>query len=284
MERSGNQNSYQQNKKQTIVKRELTPQEKEKNEESVIKDGVFHTLFGVFLNDKVDDKGGLMYLSWADAWAEVKKRFPAANYKVYEDPASGWNYFTDGRTAWVKVSVIIDGMEHIEFYPVTDNKNKSMLLENITSMDVNTAIQRGITKACARHGLGLSLYGAEKTDAYNSNEKGTRAKTQKASSGQAAEQKAPVIQMPPQTVPNPAQQQATPQKEVSKKAPAIDRARSFVIGFGAHSGKTLEQIYKEDANYLASLADPNAFNPQNDAEANAQIAAQYLLKHIRNAC
>ena len=29
-------------------------------------------------------KNGLSYLSWPYAWAEVKKRFPEANYKVYE--------------------------------------------------------------------------------------------------------------------------------------------------------------------------------------------------------
>ena len=42
-----------------------------------------------------------------------------------------------------------------------DFKNKSILLENITSFDVNKAIQRSLTKACARHGLGLYIYAGE---------------------------------------------------------------------------------------------------------------------------
>ena len=43
-------------------------------------------------------KNGLSYLSWPYAWAEVKKRFPKANYKVYETE-SGCIYFTDGCVA-----------------------------------------------------------------------------------------------------------------------------------------------------------------------------------------
>ena len=42
-----------------------------------------------------------------------------------------------------------------------DYKNKSILLENITSFDVNKAIQRSLTKALARHGLGLYIYAGE---------------------------------------------------------------------------------------------------------------------------
>ena len=42
-----------------------------------------------------------------------------------------------------------------------DFKNKSIPLESITSFDVNKAIQRSLTKACARHGLGLYIYAGE---------------------------------------------------------------------------------------------------------------------------
>jgi hypothetical protein len=31
------------------------------------------------------DKNGLSYISWADAWAEVKKIHPDANYTIYEN-------------------------------------------------------------------------------------------------------------------------------------------------------------------------------------------------------
>jgi hypothetical protein len=34
-------------------------------------------------------------------------------------------------------------------------------MDKITSMNVNTSIQRSITKACARHGLSLYIYAGE---------------------------------------------------------------------------------------------------------------------------
>ena len=120
----------------------------------------FETLNGVNVNDKIEKKGTLKYLSWSYAWGEVKKKFPDANYTVYEN-ADGWNYFTDGRTAWTKCSVTINGLEHIEYLPVMDARNQSIPLEKVTSTAVNKTIQRCITKACARHGLGLYIYAGE---------------------------------------------------------------------------------------------------------------------------
>jgi hypothetical protein len=99
-------------------------------------------------------------LSWAWAWAEVKKLYPNASYTIYEN-ANQWNYFTDGKTCWVKTGVTIEGLEHIEYLPVMDFRNKSIAADKVTSFDVNTAIQRSLTKACARHGLGLYIYAGE---------------------------------------------------------------------------------------------------------------------------
>ncbi len=124
------------------------------------KKSVFQTLFEINVNKQVEKKNGLNYLSWAYAWSEVKKIYPSATYKVYETP-EGCIYHTDGRTYWVKTGVIIENLEHIEYLPVMDYKNKSILLENITSFDVNKAIQRSLTKALARHGLGLYIYAGE---------------------------------------------------------------------------------------------------------------------------
>ena len=123
----------------------------------------FTELNNIDVSDYVEPKGGavkLNYLSWAYAWGEIKKRYPTANYTVYENK-DGWNYFTDGRTAWVKTGVTINGIEHIEYLPVMNNSNKSIPLKDVTSFDVNKAIQRSITKAIARHGLGLYIYAGE---------------------------------------------------------------------------------------------------------------------------
>ena len=123
-------------------------------------ENIFQTLSSINVNKHVEKKNGLTYLSWAWAWAEVKKAYPDAFYTIYEN-ADGWNYFTDGRTAWVKTGVTIKGLEHIEYLPVMDYRNKSIPLDSVTSFDVNKAIQRSLTKACARHGLGLYIYAGE---------------------------------------------------------------------------------------------------------------------------
>lgn len=125
----------------------------------------FEVLNNINCNDKVEEKNGLTYLSWAYAWGELKKLYSMSYYTVYED-ALGMNYFNDGKTAWVKtgVTVVIDEntkIEHIEYLPVMDFRNKSIKLAEITSFDVNKTIQRSLTKAVARHGLGLYIYAGE---------------------------------------------------------------------------------------------------------------------------
>ena len=121
---------------------------------------VFETLNAVNCNEHTEKKNGLTYLSWAWAWAEVKKRYPLSYYKIYENP-DGWPYWTDGRYCWVKTGVTIEGLELTEYLPVMDYKNNSIPLEKVTTMDVNKSIQRSLTKACARHGLGLYIYAGE---------------------------------------------------------------------------------------------------------------------------
>ena len=124
------------------------------------KKSVFATLSTIDVGEHIEKKNGLSYLSWAWAWHYVKASFPAASYTVYEN-AEGRPYFDDGRTAWVKTGVTIEGLEHIEYLPIMDHYNKSIPLERITSMDMNKAIQRSLTKAVARHGLGLYIYAGE---------------------------------------------------------------------------------------------------------------------------
>lgn len=121
---------------------------------------VFSTLNAVNCNGHTEKKNNLTYLSWAWAWAEVKKLYPNASYAIYEN-ANQWNYFTDGKTCWVKTGVTIEGLEHIEYLPVMDFRNNSIPADKVTSFDVNKAIQRSLTKACARHGLGLYIYAGE---------------------------------------------------------------------------------------------------------------------------
>lgn len=120
----------------------------------------FAILSAIDCTEHIEKKNGLTYLSWAWAWQIAKKNFPEATYTIYEN-ASGLNYHTDGRTCWVKTGVTIEGIEHIEYLPVMDFRNASIPVEKVTSFDVNKSIQRSLTKAIARHGLGLYIYAGE---------------------------------------------------------------------------------------------------------------------------
>lgn len=120
----------------------------------------FKELNAINVNDRTERKGNLTYLSWAWAWGEVKKLHPDMTSRVYES-ADGCLYHTDGRTAWVKVGVTIEGIEYIEYLPVMDNRNNSIPLDKITSRNASDSIQRALTKAIARHGLGLYIYAGE---------------------------------------------------------------------------------------------------------------------------
>ena len=125
----------------------------------------FNILSKVDCTDKIEQKNGLSYLSWAFAWGELKKLYPRSFYTVYE-AQDGMIFFTDGTTCWVKtgVTLVEDGqepLEHIEYLPIMDNRNQSIRLENLKSTDINKAIQRSLTKAIARHGLGLYIYAGE---------------------------------------------------------------------------------------------------------------------------
>lgn len=120
----------------------------------------FKELNAINVNKMTEKKGNQSYLSWAYAWQETMKVCPDMTRKVYEDE-HGWNYHTDGKTAWVKVGITIDGQEHIDYLPIMDAKNASLPIERVTSFDVNKAIQRSTTKAIGLHGLGLYVYAGE---------------------------------------------------------------------------------------------------------------------------
>lgn len=131
---------------------------------------IFERLNAINVNGHTETKGegkkALTYLSWVWAWAEVKKAYPQSYYTIYEN-RDGLFYHTDGKTCWVKTGVTVvdteNGVtqEHIEYLPVMDYRNDSIPLAKVTSYDVNKAIQRSLTKACARHGLGLYIYAGE---------------------------------------------------------------------------------------------------------------------------
>ena len=127
---------------------------------------VYENLSKISVKDKVEKKGRFDYLSWAWAWHYLQSNYPGSKRIVYETP-EGIPYFTDGKFANVKVGIEVNGIEHIDYLPITDNLNRSIPLTKITSFDVNNTIQRATAKAIAMHGLGLSLWIGEDTAVYD---------------------------------------------------------------------------------------------------------------------
>jgi len=115
-------------------------------------------LLKINVNDHVEKKNGLSYLSWAWAWAEVLKIDPTARYTVHEYDGLPLVYLKDG-SAMVKVSVEIKGDIKTCLLPVLDHRNKP--IENPNSFAVNTSIMRCLTKCVALFGLGLYIYSGD---------------------------------------------------------------------------------------------------------------------------
>lgn len=124
----------------------------------------FRVLNRINVNEHIEKKNNLSYLSWAWAWQMLMGLYPDS-YTSINRPENGYPYWTDGKTAWVDVSVTIvwDGKERTrsEIFPIMDYKNNSIPVEKLTSFNVNTALQRAWTKCIARHGLGFYVYQGE---------------------------------------------------------------------------------------------------------------------------
>ena len=118
-------------------------------------------LLKINVNDHTEKKGGLTYLSWAWAWAEVLKYDPAATWCVHQYGPQGNEQpcMWIGETAMVHTSVTIKGLRRECMLPVMDNRNNA--LKNPDARKVSDAIMRCMCKAIAMHGLGLYIYAGE---------------------------------------------------------------------------------------------------------------------------
>ena len=92
---------------------------------------VFATLSAINLNDKVEKKKDLTYLSWTYAWSEVQKHYPDASYEVMF--FDGYPYVYDPSTGYmVFTKVTIEGQTRMMWLPVMDGANKAMKLTEYT--------------------------------------------------------------------------------------------------------------------------------------------------------
>lgn len=132
------------------------------------------------VNDRVEKKDGLTYLSWAWAWDEFKQACPDAIYEVVKTD-KGLPYFESDAGAMVYTKVTADGQTHEMWLPVMDGKNKAMksapytytvkdwktkqtvekTVDAYTMFDINKTIMRCLVKNLAMFGLALYIYAGE---------------------------------------------------------------------------------------------------------------------------
>lgn len=158
-----------------------------------MSDNSFQKLYEIDVNQKTESKNGLKYLSWAFAWAEFKKAYPDATYKVvsYE----GKPYLHDDLLGYlVSTEVVANGEVIPMSLPVMDGANNAMksarysykvkewknrkftgnfidkFVEPATMFDINKTMMRCLVKNIAMFGLGLYIYAGEDIPSIDNSE------------------------------------------------------------------------------------------------------------------
>ena len=175
----------------------------------------FEELYKINITDKVEQKEGLNYLSWAWAWAEVKKIDEKANYEI--KMFDGKPYLEDDNLGYmVMTSMTINDITHEMWLPVMNSKNKAMKnteyqyttksgtysVEKASMFDVNKTLMRCLVKNIAMFGLGLILYTGEDL----------------------------------------------PEEELTE-----EMAKNIVLDFGKHKGETLGELVEREDSYINYL-------------------------------
>jgi len=147
---------------------------------------VFSDLYAIDVNGHTEKKKNLTYLSWAWAWAEVKKRYPDANYIIEQFGTEQLPYIFDPNTGYmVFTNMTIENQTYRMWLPVMDENNNAMkdvaysyevkeynfgkptgkmLTKSVEPADmfaVNKTIMRCLVKNLAMFGLGLYIYAGE---------------------------------------------------------------------------------------------------------------------------
>lgn len=133
------------------------------------KPTVFERLSAINLNEHVEKKDNLTYLSWAWAWSSTKTACPDATYKI------GETEYDEHLGFMCHTTVTIEGETLEMWLPVMDGKNKSMKktaysystrygdkqVDAATTFDINKTIMRCLVKNLAMFGLGIYIYAGE---------------------------------------------------------------------------------------------------------------------------
>ena len=114
---------------------------------------VWADLSPINVNEHVQKKGNLSYLSWTWAWSELMKRYPESYYHFQD------NRLEDGSVMVECVLTIHEGEEvatRTMWLPVMDHRNKAII--NPNARDISDTRMRCLVKCLAMFGLGFYIF------------------------------------------------------------------------------------------------------------------------------
>jgi hypothetical protein len=118
---------------------------------------IWDSLSAINVNEKVEKKNNLAYLSWAWAWGVLMEYYPQSTYVINPPKIEA-----DGSMTVSVTLTIRDGEKEASRFmwlPVMDFKNHAIKSPN--SVDINKATMRCLTKAISMFGLGFYIYAGE---------------------------------------------------------------------------------------------------------------------------
>jgi len=117
---------------------------------------VWADLSAINVNEHVQKKANLSYLSWTWAWSTLMSKYPESYY-VFEDRSQD-----DGSVMVECVMTIHQGEEvatRTMWLPVMDHRNKAII--NPNARDISDTRMRCLVKCLAMFGLGFYIYAGE---------------------------------------------------------------------------------------------------------------------------
>lgn len=124
-----------------------------KRENAMTAENHFVQLAAININEHVERKQNMSYLSWSWAVDQLMRHDPAANWQFLEPMV-----YPD-KTMMVHCNVTAFGKTLYMFLPVMDHRNKAIV--NPDAFAINKAMMRCLVKGIAVHGLGLYIYAGE---------------------------------------------------------------------------------------------------------------------------
>ena len=118
---------------------------------------VWNTFSALNVNEYVEKKGQLTYLSWTHAVDQMMSCYPESDFMIHEPVKYG-----DGSVE-VRVTVCIregeNGIEKTMWLPVMDNRNNA--IKDPDARKISDTKMRCLVKCLALFGLGLYIYAGE---------------------------------------------------------------------------------------------------------------------------